>query len=231
MKKELKKWVIESIKRGYTKTEIKKYLKNHGYSSEYISLVDEFFKEFEKNKKERNMIILFISLIIILIFISFIFPTENENKIPNMSINECIRKYTNPGDTIISWWDWGNLIEENGRKPVIKTPSIEYLKYTVNPNFSKDELSDSNITMKVAHLLTTNNTLIIKRIMKSLNSSFILIVPPYNKYLLPILMENTETECDNIECTFSYTVTRKKYKCFPVICHQNLTYLLIKNVC
>ena len=194
MNEKFKKWVIDLIKDGYSKSEIKKYLKSHGYSSDYIKLVDEVFKEDErnKNKEHRNMAIAFISLVIALFLISYAFSSES--KIPNMSIEKCIKEYTNSGDTIISWWDWGNLIEKNGRKAVIKAPSIDYIKYTINPESFEGSLSNRNITREIAHLLTTNNTLIIKKIMRNLNSSFILIVPPYNEKLAHFYEKHRERE-------------------------------------
>ena len=234
-----KKWVVENIKKGYSKEDIKNFLKNFNYPLEYFNYIDKIYEEIEKKRKQikeyekLGFILIFLVIILFLILWAFSFSNVIDRKIPNMNIEECIKRYTEPNDTIVAWWDWGNLIEENGRRAVIKTPSPNYLKYTVNPKFKENELANEETTREIAYLLTTNNTTAIKNIMNKFNSKFILIALLYNKKLLPILMENTKAECDTIECTFSYQILHqnKRYKCFPIVCRQNMTYALIKNVC
>lgn len=235
----IKKWIEENIRKGYGKEEIKNSLINSNYPPEYLEYVDYFFKETERGKHMREHIFLAIVVVslIAVFFLSSSFFSSGEvlEEIPNMEIDECIRSYTSENDTIIAWWDWGNMIERNGRMAVLKSPSIDYVRYTVNPNLDESELADREVTQKIAYLHATNDKDSIKKIMREYDSKFILLSPINNGNLLPILLENTETGCSDVECTFSYKVANQMgkdaYPCFPVRCHDNYTFMLIENIC
>lgn len=237
--KKIKKWVKENIQRGYGKEEIKDFLISSNYPLEYIKYVDKFFEEMEHGKRGREygfMVLVVVSLVVILFLSSWFLPRGEVLKgIPSMKIDQCIKSYTSENDTIIAWWDWGDLIERNGRRAVLKTPSIDYVEYTLNHDLEENELADRKTTQQIAYLHTTNDKEAVKKIMSEYDSKFILLSPMNNGKLLPILIENTETECSDVECTFSYKVTsqmgKEAYPCFPVRCYENFTFVLIENVC
>ena len=247
----MKKWLDDNLKKGYSKEEIIKYLKNQGYSEEYIREIMGKKINLPTKKEFAYMATIVVVLVGAFYFLGFfgknydiqahadgrLFSKETGLYYDSeIKIVECIKERVEVDQKIISWWDLGkNIVRKSNRVPIADSPSEEFLyKYSASNNTPFEKLTNPAVIHDISLMHATGNYSEAGTVFKKYGAEYLLMDAELNKEFVPLFQEIENTECQSYDCSFASWVAKgdstEKNECYQMICYE-FPFVLIRKVC